>query len=560
MDYGGMLIGGKWQAAATEETISMVSPSDGKEIGRVPRGTRADIDRAVTAARRAFEGVWGSTPAVERGRLLEPVRRTDPRPCRGAAQIEARDTGKPLAQARADMPSARRYFEFYGGAADKLHGETIPYLDGYQVMILREPRGVTGHIIPWNYPAQMFGRTLAPALAAGNATVLKPAEEACLASLRLAELAHRGRLPRWRHQRRNRPRRGGGRRALGAPGDRPHLLHRLARGRHAGPEGRGENHVPCVLELGGKSPQIVFEDADQAKAVRGGGRRHRAERRPDLLGRQPRAGAALGLRRRSCGALARGSRGSGSGRPALDLDCGPVISRGQQRARRGLSRAGARRTASELARAAARRRARRPGRLLRDRRRCSAWCPETHALAQEEVFGPVLAAIPFDDEADALRIANGTDFGLVAGVWTENGGRQMRVAKRLRVGQVFVNGYGAGGGIELPFGGVKEVRPRPREGLRGAARVHRRQDRRLQPRLTILNLPTTSRAAVLRSFGDPLRIEEVPVPRDIEPGAILVRTESCTICGTDVHLWQGSLALKVDLPVIVGHEMVGPDR
>src|SRR5690606_12007571 len=162
---------------------AVVSPSDGREFARIARGSARDVDAAVRAARRAFEGAWGRMPAVERGRLLSRLGTLILRQFDGLAALEARDSGKPLKQARADITACARYFEFFGGAADKLHGETIPFLSGYQVMILREPRGVTGHIIPWNYPAQMFGRTLAASLAAGNAAVLKPAEEACLSCL-----------------------------------------------------------------------------------------------------------------------------------------------------------------------------------------------------------------------------------------------------------------------------------------------------------------------------------------------------------------------------------------
>ena len=189
MPFDQILINNSWSSGSGGQTIPMLSPSDGKEISRIARGTAEDVDNAVRAARRAFEGAWGQTPALERGRLLTRLGQRILEHAEELAQIEASDTGKPLKQARADIVNTARYFEFYGGAADKIHGDTIPFLDGYTVMILREPRGVTGHIIPWNYPAQMFGRTLGPSLAAGNAAVLKPAEEACLSCIRLAEIA-----------------------------------------------------------------------------------------------------------------------------------------------------------------------------------------------------------------------------------------------------------------------------------------------------------------------------------------------------------------------------------
>src|SRR3569623_79558 len=146
MALDGVLIGGRWQAPASGDSIAMLSPSDGREIGRIARGGSQDIDRAVAAARRAFEGAWGNMPAFERGRLMSKLGRLIEEHHEELAQLEAADTGKPLTQARGDITVAATYFEFYGGAADKIHGDTIPYLSGYQVMILREARGVTGHI------------------------------------------------------------------------------------------------------------------------------------------------------------------------------------------------------------------------------------------------------------------------------------------------------------------------------------------------------------------------------------------------------------------------------
>ena len=185
------LIGGKWLPASDGRTLDMVSPSDGQPFARIARGSAADIDAAVRAARHAFEeGAWSRMTAVERGRLMTRLGQGILDHFDELAELEARDTGKPMKQARADITATARYFEFYGSAADKFHGDVIPFLDGYLVTVLRDPKGVTGHIIPWNYPSQMLGRTIAPALAMGNAVVLKPAEEACVAPMRIIELAH----------------------------------------------------------------------------------------------------------------------------------------------------------------------------------------------------------------------------------------------------------------------------------------------------------------------------------------------------------------------------------
>ena len=358
-----------------------------------------------------------------------------------------------MRQARADVVAVARYFEYYGGAADKIHGETIPFLDGYLVTTLYEPLGVTGHIIPWNYPGQMFGRTVAPALAMGNATVIKPAEEACLVPLRLAELAAEAGFPE------------------GAVNVVPGLGEEAgaALASHPGidfisftgsPEvgtlvqsAAARNHIGCTLELGGKSPQIVFGDADLAAAVASV-----AAAVVQNAGQTCSAGSRVLVERRIwdrfMADLAARFATITAGTPEMDLDLGPVISEGQrQRIAAMLDRA---ETAG--ARVLAR------GRIAPDVPAAGFYVLPTvyvgadpaSELVQQEVFGPVLAAMPFDDEAEAVRLANGTAYGLVAGVWSGDGSRALRVARKVRAGQLFVNGYGAGGGIELPFGGMKK--------------------------------------------------------------------------------------------------------
>ena len=183
-------IGGRWSPARDGRTLDMVSPSDGMAFARIARSGTAEVDAAVRAARHAFEeGPWGRMTAVERGRLMVKLGQKILDNFEELALLEACDTGKPMKQARADIAATARYFEFYGTAGDKFHGDVIPFLDGYMVTVLREPKGVTGHIIAWNYPAQMIGRTLGAALAMGNAAVIKPAEEACLTPLRIVQLA-----------------------------------------------------------------------------------------------------------------------------------------------------------------------------------------------------------------------------------------------------------------------------------------------------------------------------------------------------------------------------------
>ena len=445
-------IGGAWMAASSGGTIDVLSPSDGRVFSRIADGNAVDIDRAVRAARASFSGEWGATAPVDRGRILSRLSALILAHADELADIEGRDTGKPMSQARADIAACARYFEFYGGAADKLHGETIPYLKEYFVAVIREPHGVTGHIIPWNYPAQMFGRTLAPALATGNATVLKPAEEACLSCIRLTELAIEAGLPAGTLNLVT----GFGATAGAALTAHPGIDFLSFTG---SPEvgtmvqvASAEHHRPCVLELGGKSPQIVFDDADFDAAL------------PVVVagivqnsGQTCSAGSRVLVQKSIFGAftaaLAKRISNLVAGPHVKDLNCGPLISTKQlDRVQKFATNAEAN-GLSCLARA----------KLDRDAPDTGFYVapalygpvPETDDLAQREVFGPLLAAFPFDDEADAIQIANDTDFGLVAGVWTNNGGRQMRMANNLRCGQVFINNYGAGGGVELPFGGVK---------------------------------------------------------------------------------------------------------
>ncbi|MDA0924093.1 MAG: aldehyde dehydrogenase family protein, partial [Proteobacteria bacterium] len=190
-----VFIGGAWRAPACGDTLPVIDPSTGAEIARIARGTSADIDAAVTAAETAMAGEWGALPAFARGRILARLGQLILDHIDPLTAMEAADVGKPLAQARNDVIAMARYCEFYAGAADKLMGETIPFQNGFTVYTLREPHGVTGHIVPWNYPMQIIGRSVGAALAAGNACVLKPAEEACLTALAFADLARQAGLP-----------------------------------------------------------------------------------------------------------------------------------------------------------------------------------------------------------------------------------------------------------------------------------------------------------------------------------------------------------------------------
>ena len=433
-------------------TIPVIDPSDGQPYDEIQRGTVEDIDAAVRAARQCHESVWSKLSAAERGRLLMRLSQKIADHAQELADIEQRDCGKPTRQARADAVALVRYFEFYAGACDKLHGETLPYLDGYTVFTWREAHGVTGHIIPWNYPMQIFGRSVGGALAAGNVCVVKPSEDACLSLIRVAQLATEAGFP------------------AGAINIVTGYGHEVgdALARHAGVDHisftgspnvstliqqvAAERHCPVTLELGGKSPQIVFDDADIDAAVpvvinaivQNAGQTCSAGSR--LLVHKPVYELLLDR-------LSTAFENLRVGPAAMDLDVGPLIRQTQQqRVWDFLSDAQVANIAmvaqGQIVDEAPEGGFYQAPTLLRD-------VPITHRLAQEEVFGPVLCAMSFRDEDEAVHLANATRFGLVAGIWTRDGSRQLRIAKRVKSGQVFINNYGAGGGVELPFGGVK---------------------------------------------------------------------------------------------------------
>jgi aldehyde dehydrogenase (NAD+) len=367
--------------------------------------------------------------------------------------LESQDTGKPISQGRADIVATARYFEFYGASADKVHGETIPFLNGYTVAVVRDPHGVTGHIVPWNYPSQIFGRSVGASLACGNACVVKPAEDAGLTLIRIAELALEVGFPEGALNVVS----GLGEEAGAALAGHPGIDFISFTG---SPEvgtliqaAAAKNHIGCTLELGGKSPQLVFADADLEAAA------------PVLVkaiiqngGQTCSAGSRVLVERRAyddvAQAIAERFAKVTAGPHERDYDLGAMVNEGQKRRVEGFVARAREAGIPVLA----------EGRIAEDAPAGGFYVkpalfgpvPRANDLACEEVFGPVLSVIPFEDEADAVRLANGTPYGLVAGVWTGDARRSMRVARAMRCGQVFVNGYGAGGGIELPFGGVKK--------------------------------------------------------------------------------------------------------
>jgi len=452
LNEGKILIGGKWQDPITGETLPVIDPSDGRQFSIIANSSAEDVDLAVQSAQNALECEWGNLNPSERGRLLHKLNVLILKNKDFLSEMESRDVGKPLSQARVDVIACARYFEFYAGAVDKIHGQTIPFLQGYTVLTLREPHGVTGHIIPWNYPLQIIGRTIGGALTMGNCCVLKPGEEASQTALILGELSIQAGFP---------PGVLNIVTGLGVKTGNALINHQGVN--HLSFTGSTEvgklvqksaakNSIPVTLELGGKSPQIVFSDADLDKAL------------PFLVNAsiqncgQTCSAASRVLIERSIyekliAMLVKKFRELKVGPAMQDFNCGPLISlRQKKRLEKFLDQA----KADGLEVVA-------EGKIVDEAPEEGNYVkpvlfrdvPSDHLLSQEELFGPVLVTIPFEDEKQAIDISNGTPFGLVSGVWTKDGARQLRIAKKLKSGQVFINNYGAGGGVELPFGGVK---------------------------------------------------------------------------------------------------------
>ena len=446
-------IANDWRDAVDGEHIDVRYPSTGQILARLARGRREAIDLAGAAARRALSGEWGRLTATERGRILSRIGAGVLRNINLLTEIEARDVGKPWTQARADVVALARYLEFYGSSADKVHGDTIPYQNGFTVLTIYEPHGVTGHIIPWNYPMQILGRSLGAALAMGNAAVVKPAEEACLTILEFARIAQEEGLPTGALNIVT----GYGAEAGAALSEHTGINHISFTGSARTGEmvqtAAARNAVPVTLELGGKSAQVVFADADLDRAVpflvnagiQNAGQTCSASSRilversvyEDVIARMSEKYLALKV-----------------GPAESDLSVGPVVSQRQKAIIEDFLDV-ARKDGLKVAA---------QGTIVPDAPTDGAYVaptllrdvPPDHRLAQEEIFGPVQVMMPFDTEEEALALANGTPYGLVCGIWTSDGGRQLRMARAAQAGQVFINNYGAGGGVELPFGGVKK--------------------------------------------------------------------------------------------------------
>ena len=439
------------ESVRSPDVYDNIDPATGQSIGAVARGGADEIDRAVTSARSACN-TWRETSPAERARVLTKFADMIERQHERLAVTESEDTGKPLSQARTDAQVAARYFRFYGHAIDTYYGQTIPLSTDLHVYTRREPLGVTGHIIAWNYPMQLLSRAIAPAIATGNCTVVKPADETPRTAVAFATMAIEAGLPQGVFNVVT----GIGSEAGAALSAHPGVDHIGFVGStqigslvaHAA----ADRVTPTILELGGKSAQIVFPDADLPRAsefivkaiLQNAGQTCSAGSR--LLVHESIHSALLDL-------ITHRFRRVTMGPGVEDHELGPLVSRKQQR-----------RVQSFIA-------ANTKGEIV-----CGGDVPQdadltdgsyflptvidgvdpASAIAQEEIFGPVITVNTFSDEQEAISLANSTSYGLLGAVWTSDISRGHRLAAQIEAGQVFVNTYGAGGGVELPFGGFKK--------------------------------------------------------------------------------------------------------
>ncbi len=449
-----IVVGNREILDGTDGTRHSFDPATGRPIAEIACAGEYEVDLAVAAARAAFEsGAWQRLRPFERGRIMQRIgalileRRDE------LARLESSDSGKPLRDAYWEVDCAARNFEYYGGHIDKMLGSSIPLGPGWMDWTVREPLGVSLHIIPWNYPFQLIARGVAPALASGCAIIIKPSEDTSLSAYEFVRICQEAGLPEGQVNLVIGSGRKAGDMLARHPGvDQITFTGSVETGRKV-LAAAATHTIPCSMELGGKSPQIVFADADLDLAVpivAGGVFLH--------CGQVCNAGTRLVVDRKIhnevVDRLVDHMNRMRLGRGLEDPDMGPLINKQQrERVLSFYDIAGAEGElilGSEL-----------PsdpdlqgGNFVRPALLVGA--TNEARLAREEVFGPILTVIPFDHPTEAIAIANDSPFGLVAGVHTQSIDRAMSMAERLRVGQVWVNSFFVGLDVEFPFGGFKQ--------------------------------------------------------------------------------------------------------
>ena len=448
-----IVVGNKVLNEGSDGVGQSFDPATGVLVAEFARAGAVEVDMAVAAARQAFDnGPWRRMRPFERGRILHRIGELMLQRRDEIARKESIDSGKPLRDSYWEVDCSARFFEFYGGAADKLHGSSIPLGPDWSDWTVKEAIGVSLHIIPWNYPFQLIARGVAPALAAGCAVIIKPSADTPVTAYEFVKICQEAGLPEG---------------LVNLVNGRGSVAGDLL-ARHKGvdqitftgsvPTGErvlvaaASHAIPCNMELGGKSPQILFADADLDKSlpiVAGGFLTH--------CGQVCNAGTRLFVERsihdRVVDKLHARISAMTLGAGIDDPDMGPLISRAHKSdveryydiARKDgelLLGADLPKSASLADGAFVR-----PGLVI--------GANNSTQIAREEIFGPILTVIPFDTAEEAVAGANDSPFGLVAGIHTTNINKALGVGEKLRVGQVWINAFGVGLDVEFPFGGFK---------------------------------------------------------------------------------------------------------
>ncbi|MEJ8570446.1 aldehyde dehydrogenase family protein [Microbaculum marinum] len=456
-------IDGKRRPVAGTAVHPTYDAASGTVLCDVPVCDEAVVDEAVAAAKAALKGTWAAVPPAERGRMLLRVAQFIRRDAGRLALLESLDSGKPMREARGDIETSARYFEYYAGMADKLQGDTIPLGQDHISFTLHEPIGVTAHIIPWNFPLVTTARGLAPALAAGATAIVKPAEQTPLTALALPDYLTEAGIP------------AGVVNIVCGPGavtgaalvSHPDVAHVTFTGSVATGKSvmkAAAEHVASVtMELGGKSPVVVLADADRDQALDGVLKAIFTN-----AGQVCSAGSRLIVERSVADDFLKDLidriAGFGFGRGVDNPDIGPVVSREQLDKIDGIVRRSVEAGARVLC-----------GGSVKKPDGLDGWFYSPTLLlaedagniaVQDEIFGPVLTVQIADDFAHACDLAECTDFGLVAGIYTKDTSNALRFARSVSSGQVFINQYFAGG-VETPFGGTKNSGFGREKGLEG---------------------------------------------------------------------------------------------